>query len=290
MDYHEPSKRYLTLYHKPKAPSGTLFIQAEKSRHFLNVGFVTKTLPIIYAEVVYKQTQLALENKKTKQPASKFQNVKKQSVKSASTVKKTLKSPPTTTEIKKDEAKDEGDLCGSTVTEEIISADENIPSSISLNVTSSKPFSCNICDDKFSSAYHLEYHMNCCHVFSVPQTTSITRLTEAAIKAPEGNPDVSRPKILALVSKKRKRGPDKSTTLKCEECESNIEKLKHMKTLEKEHLDLKLIYENQQRAALENEMDHNILNKEFKQNNDDLKAENDRLTIEDLKQMKKNSK
>ena len=85
MDKVNSSKMYLTLYHKPRAASGTLFVQAEKSRHFLNIDFVSNTLPFLYADVVHKHKQHALETKN-----KIVTNAKKETVKTTSKAKTAL--------------------------------------------------------------------------------------------------------------------------------------------------------------------------------------------------------
>ena len=132
---HNEGKIFVTLYHKPKSPSGTLYIQAEKSRHFLNIAFVSQSLPGLYAEVLEMHEESDLETiagPKVKEPLSKTK-IKQSKLKAHGNPGK--KKQEKKTEIK----------------------------AIEIADTQIQRFQCDVCAKTFQSSYHLEYHMSSSH-------------------------------------------------------------------------------------------------------------------------------
>ena len=67
---------YATLYFKPKSASGTLYIQSEKSKHYVSSAFVSNALPGLYLEVLDIQSTSSAKNaidtkKKSDRPTTK---------------------------------------------------------------------------------------------------------------------------------------------------------------------------------------------------------------------------
>ena len=108
--------------------------------------------------------------------------------------------------------------------------------------TNSKHFSCNLCDDKFPTAYHLDYHINSFH------SKLILTGNPATLNIMDGNPGDT-PNKASKVSpervnpNKRKRTPTGSDKIECEQCDSNMQRARNFDMLETEQSNLMQMYE-----------------------------------------------
>ena len=106
--------------------------------------------------------------------------------------------------------------------------------------TNSKHFSCNLCDDKFPTAYHLDYHISSFH------SKLILTGNPAALNGMDENTTPNKTTKVSAETvnpNKRKRTPAGSEKIECEQCASNIERVRNVDMLETEQSNLMQMYE-----------------------------------------------
>ena len=148
--------------------------------------------------------------------------------------------------------------------------------------TNSKHFSCNLCDDKFPTAYHLDYHISSFH------SKLILTGNPAALNGMDENTTPNKTTKVSAETvnpNKRKRTPAGSEKIECEQCASNIERVRNFDMLETEQSNLMQMYEECQSNSSNQKTLISTLQEEM-QNLENLKA----TTEKELDNVKKEAK